>query len=179
MSVARRNSKLGFSLIEAAIVLGIIGLVLGGLWVAAASVQNKMKISALTSGLVQMQNSVRSLYKSQSMQGTTMATLIGAGLLPADFLQNGIAVTPWGHALSVYDSAVGSITMTMQVETTSECMAVAQALRSAGIDGGVYDSYTDGFGMKIGYGAPQADVTYYCTYDIFYSNMVGFQLTNS
>jgi hypothetical protein len=35
----RRRSQRGFNLIEAAIVLGVIGLVIGGIWVAAASVQ--------------------------------------------------------------------------------------------------------------------------------------------
>lgn len=35
----------GFSLIEAAIVLGIVGLVIGGLWTAATSVSEKLKMS--------------------------------------------------------------------------------------------------------------------------------------
>jgi type II secretory pathway pseudopilin PulG len=32
----RRQSQQGFNLIEAAIVLGVIGLVIGGIWVGAA-----------------------------------------------------------------------------------------------------------------------------------------------
>jgi type II secretory pathway pseudopilin PulG len=37
--------KKAFSLIEAAIVLGIIGLVIGGIWIAAASVQENNRVS--------------------------------------------------------------------------------------------------------------------------------------
>lgn len=32
--------RLGFNLIEAAIVLGVVGLVIGGIWVAASAVRN-------------------------------------------------------------------------------------------------------------------------------------------
>lgn len=35
----------GFSLIEAAIVLGVVGLVIGGIWVAATAVQQKMALN--------------------------------------------------------------------------------------------------------------------------------------
>lgn len=41
----KRSHRHGFSLIEAAIVLGITGLVIGGLWVAAASVQKQIRFN--------------------------------------------------------------------------------------------------------------------------------------
>lgn len=40
-----KNRPLGFSLIEAAIVLGIVGLVIAGIWIAAAAVQKQLLIS--------------------------------------------------------------------------------------------------------------------------------------
>lgn len=39
-----KKRRRGFSLIEAAIVLGIVGLVIGGIWVATAAVKNRMAI---------------------------------------------------------------------------------------------------------------------------------------
>jgi hypothetical protein len=42
---ARR--KRGFNLIEAAIVLGVVGLVIGGIWVAASSVSRTMGINQI------------------------------------------------------------------------------------------------------------------------------------
>src|SRR6185369_4823894 len=51
MTAARPRKKTGFSLIEAAIVLAIVGLVIGGIWVAASAVATKMKISRTLVGL--------------------------------------------------------------------------------------------------------------------------------
>ncbi len=46
------HARRGFSLIEAAIVLGVIGFVIGGIWVAAGAVMDRFKMSALMQGLV-------------------------------------------------------------------------------------------------------------------------------
>lgn len=44
MSIRRRRAaQKGFNLIEAAIVLGIVGLVVGGIWVAATSVYANLR----------------------------------------------------------------------------------------------------------------------------------------
>ena len=40
---AQRSSQRGFSLIEVAIVLGVIGLVLGGIWTAAGNLRNRTR----------------------------------------------------------------------------------------------------------------------------------------
>jgi len=40
-----KRSHAAFSLIEAAIVLGIVGLVIGGIWIAASSVSQKNKVN--------------------------------------------------------------------------------------------------------------------------------------
>lgn len=40
-----KDKKYAFSLIEAAIVLGVVGLVIGGIWVAAAAVQETMRVN--------------------------------------------------------------------------------------------------------------------------------------
>jgi hypothetical protein len=57
---AARKKRRGFNLIEAAIVLGVVGLVIGGIWVAAASVLDNWKLSETISGtLVLAQNTQR------------------------------------------------------------------------------------------------------------------------
>ena len=43
--------KRGFNLIEAAIVLGIVGLVIGGIWVAAAKISQKQRVSQTLEGI--------------------------------------------------------------------------------------------------------------------------------
>ena len=52
--VVNRKSRRGFNLIEAAIVLGVVGLVIGGIWVAAAAVQQNLREADASKGLIQI-----------------------------------------------------------------------------------------------------------------------------
>lgn len=52
----------GFSLIEAAIVLGIIGLVIGGIWVAASSAREKNRIARYEQDILMLVSNIRSVY---------------------------------------------------------------------------------------------------------------------
>lgn len=61
-AVAPRNRK-GFSLVEAAIVLGVVGLVIGGIWVAAATIRENRKIDDAVSGVHVISENIRHLYK--------------------------------------------------------------------------------------------------------------------
>jgi len=45
MPQSPKTTQHGFNLIEAAIVLGIVGLVLGGIWIAASSVMERQRES--------------------------------------------------------------------------------------------------------------------------------------
>ena len=51
--------KKGFTLTEIAIVLGIIGLILGAIWVAAASVYQNQRIGHANTALLHTAQSVR------------------------------------------------------------------------------------------------------------------------
>ena len=50
--MTRHNHKRGFNLIEAAIVLGVVGLVIGGIWVAAASLKQRWFEQQFMEGLL-------------------------------------------------------------------------------------------------------------------------------
>lgn len=54
--------KHGFSLIRSAIVLGIIGLVLGSIWVGAATLRENMLINKTVQGTGIIANHVRQMY---------------------------------------------------------------------------------------------------------------------
>ncbi|MBV8061686.1 MAG: prepilin-type N-terminal cleavage/methylation domain-containing protein [Alphaproteobacteria bacterium] len=64
------QAKRGFTLTEIAIVLGVIGLILGSIWVAAAAVYNNMRVSTATRGLLAITQAVRSLYATSSTVST-------------------------------------------------------------------------------------------------------------
>lgn len=55
----------GFTLIEVALVLGITGLVIGGVWYAAAKVQRSAAINAAADQLYQIVENVRAVYNSR------------------------------------------------------------------------------------------------------------------
>jgi len=57
---APRNS--GFNLIEAAIVLGVVGLIIGGIWVAASAVSESKRISDTLAGTAQLVQNLRAQY---------------------------------------------------------------------------------------------------------------------
>jgi prepilin-type N-terminal cleavage/methylation domain-containing protein len=96
---ALRKRKRGFTLTEIAIVLGIIGLILGAIWVAAAAVYNNLRISKATTQLLVITQNMRSMYATSSAVdtgsdmttvGTTCVALgaattyAQAGIFPAD-----------------------------------------------------------------------------------------------
>jgi len=57
------KTRMGFSLIESAIVLGVVGLVIAGIWVAAASIQENNRFNQTLNGILLMIENIRSSYK--------------------------------------------------------------------------------------------------------------------
>lgn len=105
--ISKLNQKIkarrGFNLIEAAIVLGVVGLVIGGIWVAAAAVQSNMKKSDASRGLIQIVQNVRNLYYGQSPTATAdiTANLVSANAIPGNFINGTGALNPWNGAVTV------------------------------------------------------------------------------
>lgn len=69
--MSEQTARHGFSLIEAAIVLGIVGLVIGGIWVAASSVQKQQRMARELTGILTIVQNIQNLYVGQSPTGTT------------------------------------------------------------------------------------------------------------
>lgn len=57
--------KRGFNLIEAAIVLGVIGLVIGGIWVAASAVRDNLRLNDITKDIALLYNNLTNTYSQQ------------------------------------------------------------------------------------------------------------------
>jgi prepilin-type N-terminal cleavage/methylation domain-containing protein len=124
---AGRDENRGFTLTEIAIVLGIVGLILGAIWVAAAAVYNNLRTSKATTELLTVVQNVRAMYATSGLVdananmavaategvGTAAATYLAAGVFPSDTLNNvdpskaTQAQDPWGGTISV-ESATSS-----------------------------------------------------------------------
>jgi type II secretory pathway pseudopilin PulG len=116
----RRASNKGFNLIEAAIVLGIVGLVVGGIWVAATSVYANLRSKSATDQLLKITQSVRALYATSATTGYAALTditafMAQANVLPSDTLTTTAGGTtstnttnPWSGQLGVVALANGT-----------------------------------------------------------------------
>jgi len=85
----------GFSLVEAAVVLGVVGFVLGGIWVAAAHFSEEYKVNKTVEGIMQIIERTRNINKGFTPHqlriagggGTQVSIFNGmynAGAIPTD-----------------------------------------------------------------------------------------------
>lgn len=86
----------GFSLIEAAIVLGIVGLVIGGIWVAASAVQTKHRITGVIETLARAQEQAQALVKTvPAAAEVELNPILSLNALPGGFAPVVWSGTTW------------------------------------------------------------------------------------
>ncbi len=110
--LTQRFSSPGFNLVEAAIVLGVVGLVIGGIWVAAASVSEAIKTTQMAAGINYFIDKAIAIYDKNTAGLTGGGTSTPAPLamfepLPAGFTSDGI--TPFGTSYSLVTFKSGSV----------------------------------------------------------------------
>lgn len=78
--------KKGFSLIETAIVLGLVGMVVGGIWVAMASTRASAQANQLQQQTLNLVKSVRDYYAARALPaaGDITSTLRTGGRFPEE-----------------------------------------------------------------------------------------------
>lgn len=92
----------GLTVTEAAIVLGVAGLVLGAIWLAASEVNNKSKIDTAYEQVWQIANNYRAMYTGQAPTGTlSMDNLVKSKIFPSDMLKPNLPFNVFGGAVTV------------------------------------------------------------------------------
>jgi hypothetical protein len=107
---AAESRERGFNLIEAAIVLGVVGLVIGGIWVAASAVKDRLDFSELQKGVLQIveggrRNLPLSIWnENPSAFGLDMtSTIIAMGIPPSDWVKSSTVIqAPSGAGIVFY-----------------------------------------------------------------------------
>ena len=141
---AEATRRKGFTLTEAAIVLGIVGLILGAIWVAAAAVYNNMRVQKANTALLTAAQTVRSLHATQNtIAAGTEAQWVSAGVWPADWVQGANSVGPWGTngntVLVGASAAVGdAFKIAITGVPTAACIDMLVRNTGAGRDSGLY-----------------------------------------
>lgn len=101
------HKKRAFSLIEAAIVLAVVGLVIGGIWVAAAAMYENYKVNKTVEGVLTIAKNVQNLISIRDAEMISAVEIditsyvMKAGVFPKDWEDSGSAKSPFGGGVSV------------------------------------------------------------------------------
>ena len=128
-----KNNKRGFNLIEIAIVLAVIGLVIGGIYVAASAVTENNRKQNTQKQLLQIVQNTRAIFATQTtFVAPTYAQIKAMNIFPGDLQDSGSTfLNSYGGAT---DLTAGSTNQQFQV-------------RMAGLSqGACIDLLTKGFG---------------------------------
>ncbi|HUY67915.1 MAG TPA: prepilin-type N-terminal cleavage/methylation domain-containing protein, partial [Alphaproteobacteria bacterium] len=114
------DRRRGFTLTEVAIVLGIVGIILGAIWAAAAKVYANNKVAQADTEIMDIVQGIRATYGNQPSfpSGTQVLTgyAVTSGIIPSNTLsqqacgslaytsdagQDPCPLDPWGGAIEV------------------------------------------------------------------------------
>jgi prepilin-type N-terminal cleavage/methylation domain-containing protein len=146
------QNKKGFTLTEIAIVLGIIGLILGAIWVAASGVYNNQKVSKGNTQVLRVSQGIRALYATSATTGSADGTdvtqnLCNAGIFPSDSVVNcatPAVSNPWNGATTVLTTSVSAAAAQdgFEVRMTgvpqAGCIALLSGIGGTGRDSGLF-----------------------------------------
>lgn len=144
-SVLRRmRSEQGFNLIEAAIVLGIVGLIVGGIWAAASSAYNNMRLQGATSQILVVAQNARNMFSNNpsDTEALTNEQSISLGLVPTNMVTNvsgsNVIRSPWGSQVDVTrGSGDRFITIVYNDLPQASCTGLLTRLAGTGSNSGI------------------------------------------
>jgi type II secretory pathway pseudopilin PulG len=104
-----RQRRRGFNLIEAAIVLGVIGLIVGGIWVSAAAMMESYKVNKTVEGVFTIARNTQDLISARDAQAIgdnvyVTDTVRAAGGIPGDWVNGTTIKHPFGGAVPIGQS---------------------------------------------------------------------------
>ncbi len=140
------GKRRGMTLVELAIVLGVVGLVLGAIWVAAGSVQRKQASQETIETISEISDRTRALYRAAptvtaARLADTVAKQISANLFPENVVVDNDEVrNVWGGDINIGFKRTNNVIIgfsiavtlpaTMNVSSRNESCAALVSIRS-------------------------------------------------
>jgi prepilin-type N-terminal cleavage/methylation domain-containing protein len=109
-AMTRRKKHRGFNLIESAIVLGVVGLLIGGIWVAASAVSENHKVQLAATGMAQIVRNMNGLFPKEAVVNAATMVSLNLGNWKEQVYANvdGYTISPW-PAQSPFGRSVTSL----------------------------------------------------------------------
>jgi hypothetical protein len=108
----RQERRRGYGLIEAAIVLALVGAVIGGIWWAAAKVRENYNVNKTIEGILSIANNIQNSISIQNAMSIPHNTnlnsfAINSGAIPEGWINGTGFNTPLGYSLSLQMKSYG------------------------------------------------------------------------
>ena len=131
-AIARRARR-GFNLIEAAIVLAVVGGVIGAIWTAAANMYESHKVNKTVSDIALIAFNARKLISIRDglAIGNSVnitSSFINAGIFPEDWVRGNIVKNPFGGNVNINNYAGGGTArfdLTLSSIKRSSCIKIS------------------------------------------------------
>jgi prepilin-type N-terminal cleavage/methylation domain-containing protein len=135
----------GFNLIEIAIVLAVVGIIVGGIYVAASSVYENNRKQEVQKQLLTIVQNMRAVYAGQVAIGTfTTADAVAARIIPQDMIATATtAINAYGGAVTVANAGSTGFEVTFEDVSRGACtemlmktLSTAQIADNLGVTAG-------------------------------------------
>jgi prepilin-type N-terminal cleavage/methylation domain-containing protein len=161
-----KQRQAGFTLTEIAIVLGIVGIILGAVWVAAKSVFDANKANQAAQDIITIASNIHATYlAANSFTGPiTMTQWIAAGVVPSDLITSASSASnAWNGAVTITASPSGNnraFRITYKGTPADACFRIASQLVNLGTNDAPFDFITNGGNpIPVGGGVSNANCT--------------------
>lgn len=124
------RARSGFSLVETAVVLGVVGLVIGGIWVSASAVNESLRRDTTERAVLTMADSAVSYFRNTGAATDISSFLVYIGAVPSSMVSGTSIRNSWGGQLtaSVW-SDQNRVTFYLDQLPKAACVTLSQRMR--------------------------------------------------
>lgn len=125
-----RKAQSGFSLVESAVVLGVVGLVIGGIWTSASAVYESMRRDTTERAVLTMADAAVSYFRNTGASTDISAFLVYIGAVPPNMVSGTSIKNSWGGQMTATVwSDQNRVTFYLDQLPKAACVTLSQRMR--------------------------------------------------